>query len=112
VTATPASYTPPNRDDFVFGTWVPWWRPWPGRDQADRTETHAGRTDGAGRHLLRIDFDRADPPRPTSVRAEASVMDVNRQAWAASAHLLTRVVTWAEVGRAFVQKASRCASTP
>ena len=26
VTATPTTYTPPNRDDFTFGTWVPWWR--------------------------------------------------------------------------------------
>ncbi len=25
VTATPTNYTPPNRGDFTFGTWVPWW---------------------------------------------------------------------------------------
>jgi hypothetical protein len=26
VTATPTTYTPPNRGDYTFGTWVPWWR--------------------------------------------------------------------------------------
>src|SRR5205085_3545373 len=26
VRATPTNYTPPNRGDFTFGTWVPWWR--------------------------------------------------------------------------------------
>ena len=25
VTATPTSFMPPNRDDYVFGKWTPWW---------------------------------------------------------------------------------------
>src|SRR5262249_33521616 len=25
VTASQTSFTPPNRDDFVFGSWEPWW---------------------------------------------------------------------------------------
>jgi hypothetical protein len=25
VTASTASFTPPNRDDYVFGEWTPWW---------------------------------------------------------------------------------------
>ena len=25
VTATPTNYTPPNRDDYIFGVWTPWW---------------------------------------------------------------------------------------
>jgi hypothetical protein len=25
VAATPGSFTPPNRDDFTFGEWTPWW---------------------------------------------------------------------------------------
>src|SRR4029079_19045562 len=25
VSAEPASYSPPNRSDFTFGTWTPWW---------------------------------------------------------------------------------------
>jgi hypothetical protein len=53
-----------------------------------RVETFAGRTDPAGRHRLRIDFLAVDPPRATTVTAEATVMDVNRQAWTATANLL------------------------
>jgi alpha-2-macroglobulin len=107
VTATPASFAPPNRDGFVFGRWVPWGRPWPGAEGSGRTLTQIGRTDTAGRHLLRIDFDRADPPRPSSVKAEASVMDVNRQAWTASAQFLVHpslLYVGLKTGRAFVQK--------
>jgi hypothetical protein len=106
VTATPASFTPPNRDDFVFGTWVPWWRPWPGPTRPEAL-TLKGRTDATGRHVLRIDCDRADPPRPSSIRAEASVMDVNRQAWVASAQLLVHpssLYVGLKTARAFVQK--------
>ncbi|HZI18075.1 MAG TPA: alpha-2-macroglobulin family protein [Pyrinomonadaceae bacterium] len=87
VTSTPASYTPPNRGDYTFGKWVPWWRP-SGEDSETNTQTFEGRTDAAGRHLLRIDFDSADPPRPSTVLAEASVTDVNRQTWAAAANML------------------------
>ena len=25
VTASQTNYTPPNRDDYVFGAWEPWW---------------------------------------------------------------------------------------
>ena len=61
-----------------------------------------------GAHRLRVDFDRGDPPRPHVVRAEATVMDVNRQAWTAGADLLVHPVasaTWAcAAERAFVQK--------
>jgi alpha-2-macroglobulin len=89
VSQTPASYTPPNRQDYTFGTWVPWWEihhPW---DAAPaRVESYAARTDAGGQHRLRIDFLDVDPPRPTSVKAEATVTDVNRQGWTASASLL------------------------
>jgi alpha-2-macroglobulin len=107
VTATPASFTPPNRDDFVFGLWVPWWRAGSGAEDSGHTLTQAGRTDAAGSHLLRIDFDRADPPRPSRVVAEASVMDVNRQAWAASTELLVHpssLYVGLKTARAFVEK--------
>ena len=26
VTANATNYTPPNRSDYTFGTWTPWWR--------------------------------------------------------------------------------------
>jgi uncharacterized protein YfaS (alpha-2-macroglobulin family) len=88
VTATPGHFRPPNRDDFVFGTFVPWWEPGPGDAEAERVERMSARTDGSGVHRLRIDFDRSDALRPHVVHAEATVMDVNRQAWTAGADLL------------------------
>ncbi|HWT03872.1 MAG TPA: DUF6049 family protein, partial [Pyrinomonadaceae bacterium] len=87
VTSQPTVFTPPNRQDFTFGEWVPWWRVWQGRNES-RTETFSGRTDAAGKHRLRIDFDSVNPPRASSVTATASVTDVNRQQWASSSTLL------------------------
>jgi hypothetical protein len=84
----PASFRPPNRDDFTFGSFVPWWLPVPEAAESAPRETLAARTDGAGRHRLRIEFEPQEPPRPRLVAAEASVMDVNRQAWTARASLL------------------------
>ncbi|MDQ3009101.1 MAG: Ig-like domain-containing protein, partial [Acidobacteriota bacterium] len=79
VTATPANYTPPNRGDFIFGTWTPWW--WQGgQNYGGTSQSFAGRTDAAGKHNLRIDFDSVSPVRATSVTAQATVQDVNRQA--------------------------------
>lgn len=87
VTSTPTNYTPPNRGDYTFGKWIPWWGP-RGQDSESRSQTFTGRTDGAGKHHLRIDFDAVNPPRPSNVTAEASVTDVNRQAWTAQANML------------------------
>jgi alpha-2-macroglobulin len=91
VTSRAGSFRPPNRDDFSFGIWVPWWRQADSRGfprSEERVETFQGTTDGEGVHHLRIDFSPMDPPQPRSVTAEATVMDVNRQAWSASAQLL------------------------
>ena len=52
VTTTPARFTPPNRGDFTFGKWVPWWRPYY-EGAETRSETFAGRTDAGGKHRLR-----------------------------------------------------------
>ncbi len=106
VTSTPSSYTPPNRYDFTFGKWIPWWRPYnPGGNS--RTETFTSKTDSMGKHRLHLDFLSADEARPYSISAEASVMDVNRQAWNASTSLLVHPSTL-YVGirspRTFVQK--------
>ena len=38
---------------------------------------------------LRLDFDQPELPQPHSVLAEATVMDVNRQAWAGSTSLVS-----------------------
>ena len=96
VSSSPGSYAPPNWPDFTFGTWEPWW--WysgplmesfyggPGEETI--YETFTGLTDAAGEHYLRLDFDQFTDPRPYSVLAEATVMDVNRQAWTSPTNLL------------------------
>ena len=109
VTATPTTYTPPNRDDFTFGTWVPWWygygygRPYYGGN----TQYFKGVTDAAGRHNLKIDFDSAKPPRTYTITANAAVQDVNRQTWAGNTSLLVHpadLYVGIRTPRTFVQK--------
>ncbi len=115
VTATPTNYTPPNRGDFTFGTWVPWWRVYDyGEYSMGRpgggggiTQNFKGVTDASGRHLLKIDFESVNPPRPYSVTASASVQDVNRQTWASSTSLLVHpsdLYVGIKTPRTFVQK--------
>ena len=101
-TSTPGQYSPPGWSEFTFGEWIPWWWfdygfgmeesfgrgfgfPYP-TDQV--VETFSGVTDGNGEHFLQIDFEAMEGNRPFTVNADASVMDVNRQAWAASTNLL------------------------
>ncbi|NDD28485.1 MAG: hypothetical protein EB084_09510, partial [Proteobacteria bacterium] len=88
VTSTPGFYAPPGHSEYSFGTWVPWFW-WGGSSESpSRSVAHASRTDAGGRHGLRIDFDGVTPPGPSNVKAEATVTDVNRQAWSASASVL------------------------
>ncbi|MBV8858151.1 MAG: hypothetical protein JOZ02_14565 [Acidobacteria bacterium] len=91
VTATPTTYTPPNRGDYTFGRWVPWWdySGFNARGGAgENVQTFKGKTDASGKHTLRLDFDSVNPPQPSSVRAEATVTDVNRQAWTSNTTML------------------------
>ncbi len=99
VTSSPSNYSPPNWPDFIFGTWTPWWLLYgpvfseqsysPGGEYAGTEyETFSGVTDAAGNHYLRLDFDESKRLSPFSVLAEATVMDVNRQAWAGTTSLL------------------------
>jgi len=89
VTATQAQFTPPNRGDYTFGKWTPWWEsPSYATSTNDNTQTFKGTTDAAGKHTLRIDFDSVNPPQPTTVTAQASVTDVNRQTWTATTTML------------------------
>lgn len=102
------TYRPPNWDRYTFGIWVPWWG-WNRYEDgmADRAfhaasepcfdcppgtpaeyEEFAGATDASGSHYLQIDFDGPDVDLPTSVTAEATVFDVNRQAWSSRTDLL------------------------
>jgi hypothetical protein len=121
VTATPTNYTPPNRSDFTFGTWIPWWRNYGGdvyesgeisyrggRPYGGGTsQTFKGITDASGKHLLKIDFESVNPPRPYSVNASASVQDVNRQTWSSSTSLLvhpSELYVGIRTPRTFVRK--------
>jgi alpha-2-macroglobulin len=78
VISLPTNYTPPNRDDFTFGKWLPWWH-YEGERSDTPGENFGGVTDAAGVHRLRIDFDSANPPRTRLIAANASMRDVNRQ---------------------------------
>ena len=103
VTAREGSFTPPNRDDYTFGTWTPWWGGEDGigyRGGFDdelpfepdpRRKDHwtlASKTDAGGEHVLHLDFLSANPPRTYSVTASGSVTDVNRQRWSSTSTLL------------------------
>ncbi len=109
VTTTPGTFTPPNWDDFVFGIWLPWW--WGdarrSSEQETQVSTFQGRTDASGAHHLRIALEGLDPPQAANLIAEATVMDVNRQAWAAATRLLVHpaeLYVGLRSGRTFVQR--------
>ena len=102
------TFTPPDRDDYSFGVWQPWW--WYGEvgveadvalglpepDQcwdcgpADQVtyEAFSGLTDAEGSHYLQLAFGGDDVDLPAIVSAQATVRDVNRQAWSSSTDLL------------------------
>ncbi len=99
VTTSSASYSPPGWDDFSFGRWTPWWY----ADDAYRvpccdvpgaeTEvaTYAGTTDGSGAQYVDVavgDLGEDAAELPVTVRAQATVIDVNRQPITATTDVL------------------------
>lgn len=107
VMATPTNYTPPNRGDFIFGQWTPWW--WYDRQSYSGgiTQNLSGTTDAAGKHYLRVDFDSVSPIRAATVTAQASVQDVNRQSISGSTSFLvhpSELYVGIRSPRTFVQK--------
>jgi len=117
------AYQPPNWGEFTFGVWTPWWFEDDiaieradvaiepcfdcGPGAATEYEEFSGRTDPGGSHYLQIDFDGDDVDLPTAVTAEATVFDVNRQAWSSRTDLLVHAAEF-YVGlrsdRAFVRE--------
>lgn len=89
VTTTPASYSPPNWSDFTFGTWIPWWvfDFYPDNPPSN-VQTFTGQTDASGTHYLKVNFPKDSSARPTTISAQATVMDVNRQAWTSTTSML------------------------
>ncbi len=118
VSTTPGSFSPPNHDGFTFGRWRPWWNimfggrggrgGWGGHFEPQQPpQFHGGRTDAAGEHHLRVDFVKVTPIEASSVHAEATVTDVNRQAWTSSVDLLVHpasVYVGLKSERLFVQE--------
>lgn len=98
VEATPTTYSPPNWRDFTFGKWTPWWffnsyygDPFGSGGEAAYQNFNSA-TDASGKHYLNVQFE-SNPqsdadPQPYSIRAGATVMDVNRQAWSANTTLM------------------------
>ncbi|HRC54510.1 MAG TPA: Ig-like domain-containing protein, partial [Kofleriaceae bacterium] len=112
ITSTPTNFVPPNRDEFVFGSWQPWWAwrgGWGGGPEATvpKTWNHNATTDAAGKHTLHFDFLSLKPAMPVSVTANASVTDVNRQTWSAAAPLLVHpssLYVGVRLARPFIEK--------
>lgn len=97
VNAKSGSYSPPNWSGFTFGKWIPWWSFYDEYDTADYDEydtaglgsaSFTSRTDSAGQHTLRIDLRANDSRYPLHMETNATVFDVNRQAWTSQASLL------------------------
>ncbi|MFN8606481.1 MAG: alpha-2-macroglobulin family protein [Vulcanimicrobiota bacterium] len=91
VTASPTNYSPPHWEGYSFGTWTPWWNCycwWAPQPNPSQSKAYQGRTNHAGKDTLELEFKSADPPRPYSVEASATVTDVNRQAWSSSTSLI------------------------
>ena len=91
VNSTETNYSPPNWPDFSFGYWTPWWW-WSyedfGYQEGSQGESFSSFTDATGTHYLRLDLDEGETSRPVSITAEATVMDLNRQAWTSGTSLL------------------------
>ncbi len=120
VTANATNYTPPNRDDFTFGTWTPWWGRFSdgeyyggrGGYYGGSSQSFKGVTDASGKHLLKVDFESVKPPRPYSITAASSVQDVNRQTWSSTTSLLVHpasLYVGIKTPRTFVQKGEKIA---
>lgn len=82
VSAFQTTYSPPNHEDFTFGTFVPWWRNYSQnlpRGASFPAQYLSGTTDANGKHRVNLDFLSANPARPYILRTTASTQDVNRQ---------------------------------
>lgn len=90
LSAQAGHFEPPNCDGYSFGRQLPWWmRGWCGESRSGGSgKSLQSRLSSAGDHTVRLDFDSGDPPQPWAIQANATVFDVNRQAWSSQAALL------------------------
>ncbi len=109
VTVSNTTYSPPNWDSYTFGVWVPWWSYGRGYgaegdfapfgasesfcyDCGPSTpvtyEEYHGVTNSSGTHYLQVDFSAPSADLPSTITAESTVTDVNRQGWSSRTDLL------------------------
>lgn len=94
VSSSLTSYAPPNWSQYSFGSWTPWfscYRWWDSSDNnfnASSSQSYQTQTDSNGKSTLKLDFQSVETPRPQSVTAQATVQDVNRQAFSSSSTML------------------------
>lgn len=92
ITGNTTSYSPPNWPDYNFGIWTPWWFDFGfrggefddfgggfGFGGGGVSEFWNATTDGDGSHGLSTIVTTEGKPRPISINASATVVDVNRQ---------------------------------
>ena len=97
VTGSATSYSPPSWPDYDFGIWTPWWFDFgygepgrfgfeddfgfggPGFGGGGTSESWNAITDGDGAHALSTVVTTEGKPRPVTINASATVIDVNRQ---------------------------------
>lgn len=87
VSWAPTPWSPPDRGDFRFGQWRPWWYfHWGGHDgnSLEGSARHGAKTDAMGTHRLQAEFVALNPPSPMAVTLEGTIYDVNRQRWSSS----------------------------
>ncbi len=92
VSTSSSQYSPPGWSEFSFGKGagiISYFR-YPGEfnDENVTQETRKGQTDSSGKHTLRIQIKKIANAVPVSIKAQASVEDVNRQQWSDSSTLL------------------------
>ncbi len=85
-----ASYVPPNRSEYSFGRWTPWWGGyfWQPPAATGPGANHTGKTDASGTHDIDVHIEAMNPPRPMTLNLQASVVDVNRQQWTSMTSML------------------------
>ncbi|MCK6523863.1 hypothetical protein L6R49_20845 [Myxococcota bacterium] len=108
--ASGGSYSPPNHDGWSFGPWTPWWMFWRGGlPTGGFPETFTsleGVTDASGGHTVSVDPHSLKPARPVSLSLQATVTDLNRQAWTKSQDITihpSRVYVGVRAERPFVK---------
>ncbi len=93
VSASPTSFTPPNRDDFQFGGYSEIVADDDNQKPLPTSWQHDEKTDAMGDSVLHVDVGSVRPATPISVVAEATVRDMNHQGSSASTTVLVHPST-------------------